>query len=248
MFVRLKRAFCAALILGWALPGPIGAAPPMTDAERAERAASNYRDGLAALNQGADGRAMLNLIVACGLGEPKACYETGNLYIDSTGSARDPVKSASFFTRACDGGVREGCFRLAVQFHDGDGMPSDLVQAARHYATACDLNLAQGCSSLGLIYRDNFDTNPDALAKDGVLANELLTKGCNGGDAQGCSMMGVAYIVGKAVTCDYAQALGWYQKAIALGETEEAALENAADLPDLIAAGVDCKAFDGNED
>jgi len=147
---------------------------------------------------------------ACELGEAASCNETGFLYDEGQGVAKDAATAARYYAKACDADFASGCHNLAIDYHTGEGVAADANKAAFYERRACDRGDAAGCHNLGIFY-----DNGTGVAKDVVRAAALYRQACDGGNAGGCYALGVDYETGEGVDKNLAQAKAYYQKSCA---------------------------------
>jgi TPR repeat protein len=100
-------------------------------------------------------RVARSLAAACDGGEDAACAALGEFYRAGHGVARNPVRAAELFERACAGtGAADGCLALGELYRVGDTVALDERRAQQLFERACDAGSGRACWELAQLYRD----------------------------------------------------------------------------------------------
>ena len=82
-------------------------------------------------------------------GDPKACLELGDLFLEGAEVPRDVYRAATLFEQAAKGGEANGWFRLGKIAHDGLDGPVDLGRALDYFTLAARSGVAEAQHNLG---------------------------------------------------------------------------------------------------
>jgi serine/threonine protein kinase/TPR repeat protein len=144
-----------------------------------------------------DSRAATFFSKACDIGNADGCFQLGWLYDAGfmnwqfgkgipDGSVfrveRDYLRSAAFYSKACNAGSAESCYNLAEKYASGYyGPQQDFSRAAEFYDKACYFGYARGCSKLAIRYQYGVGVGREVWE-----AKKLYTKACTMGDESAC--------------------------------------------------------------
>ncbi|MDP3119321.1 MAG: tetratricopeptide repeat protein [Sulfuricurvum sp.] len=92
------------------------------------------------------------------------------------------VKSAEYFTKACNNGYVGGCEGLGDMYKDGLGVEQNNFKAAELYIKACKGGMGGGCNNLGRMYELG-----EGVRQNKAKAKEYYGKACDLKQDVGCS-------------------------------------------------------------
>jgi TPR repeat protein len=121
----------------------------------------------------------------------------------------------------CTADDAQACNAAGVMFEFDEGASSEPTLASGFYSRACDGNYAQGCNNLAWLYlrgRGVPQDQPHAMLLF-MAAFDSAKLACMRGDASGCLLAGELLYEGRGVQADDAQAVAFFEKACAGGET-----------------------------
>lgn len=215
----------------------VGPARDLPRAERLYRQACEARDGLGCTGLGwlsrgsaaeeAFSRARPLLEVACTRDDPEACFASGLLKLEGKGGpVEEPAAEAQLrralelLTAACHAGTGAACARAASLLEAGPAPMRDDSRALVYLRKACDGGVPGGCSALALRYLTGRGVSRDNALAQAFLqrSGELFRASCEAGEAAACVELGQAFALGQGVPVDPVRALGYHEKACALGE------------------------------
>jgi len=64
-------------------------------------------------------------------GDPVACFNLGNHYVQGQGVARDEVEATKWYREAAERGDAEAQRNLAIMYHNGQGVPRNDVESLK---------------------------------------------------------------------------------------------------------------------
>ena len=150
-----------------------------------------------------------------------AARNLGYRYRDGNGVAADGKVALQWFRKAADGGNADAENEVGVAYFKGiDGLTADPAEAMRWYQKSAAHGNIDAARNLGYLYRNGI-----GVAADGKVALQWYRKAADAGDAFSENEIGVAYLKGiGGLTADPVEAVRWFQKSAAQGNT--AAAEN----------------------
>ncbi|MDQ3035309.1 MAG: sel1 repeat family protein [Myxococcota bacterium] len=159
--------------------------------------AEEFEDGERAARDGDIEGAQRLFARSCDIGNPCACTELGESYVDPPAAtvARDAERGATLLERGCEGGDSWGCYMLATAIWRF--FPERIEHARDLYDDACDDGLPDACSALGRFRASGVDG--DRSERD---AMRLYDRACRGGSQHACVMLGEAYAEGLGTSRD----------------------------------------------
>jgi TPR repeat protein len=129
-------------------------------------------------------------------GDPAAQNEMGIRYRLGHDVDKDPVKAVRWFLKAARQGYAKAYFNLGTAYYNGDGVPTNDLNYCAWFIFSADASDERG---------------KDALART---TQELSTKQMNR-----CEVIAAtAYLTGKLIKQDYANAMRWYLAAANKGD------------------------------
>jgi uncharacterized protein len=100
-----------------------------------------------------DKNSVANTLKRCEAGESLGCEQVALDYASGLkGVAKDPVKAAFYYEKACKGGESYSCSSLATMYRDGEGVEKSLTKSLSYQNKACDGGSTHSCYSLGVTY------------------------------------------------------------------------------------------------
>ncbi len=131
------------------------------------------------------GKAITAAERGCALGEPRACYNLGYLYL-ADGVGHDEAQAQVLFSQGCQRREPDACNKLGLMALRGQGQPPHPARALRYFRQACSFGLALGCTNSGLVLLDH-DSEPQL--RDEARGLDFLRQGCRGNDQNACSVL-----------------------------------------------------------
>ena len=157
--------------------------------------ASDYENGLSALNRGDNTEALELFEKSCGLGESTGCIASGYMYSNGIGVIQNYTTAKGFFESACAKGSMDGCSDLAHLYYNGYGVEHDYKLAYKLYRLACSKESLSGCHVLANQYADGF-----GVEKNWSEAVKLYTKVCDSRKIESaCYDLGLMYYQGEGI-------------------------------------------------
>jgi TPR repeat protein len=100
-----------------------------------------------------DKNSATNTLKRCEAGEALGCEQVALNYASgSKGVAKNLVKAAFYYDKACKGGESYSCSSLATMYRDGEGVKKSLSKSLSYDNKACDGGSSYSCSDLGSRY------------------------------------------------------------------------------------------------
>jgi TPR repeat protein len=159
---------------------------------------------IVAVGLSACGRAS-RLRARCLSGDVQSCSLAGDMYTTGqNGTARDMVRAAEMYERACAGGMADICNTLGETYERTGTVEGGVQRAEELFQRACEGGSSAGCLNLGLAF---------AARDDKLRALELYERSCNGGWSAGCHHVGLVYDQGDGVPKDSGKAMAAYTRA-----------------------------------
>ena len=82
-------------------------------------------------------------------GDPQACFELGDRYVEGDGVPQDPTQAIPLFEQAAKGGMANAWFKLGKIYHDGLGVPNDYERALEYFTKAARANVTEAQHNIG---------------------------------------------------------------------------------------------------
>ncbi len=112
---------------------------------------AGYLGGLEAYKRGEYETALEEWSVAARLGDFRAQFGVGILYLYGRGAERDPIGAVGFFKEASARGYPDARYALGVMHQDGTGVTQNFAEAARLYELAAWQGMAKAQNNLGIL-------------------------------------------------------------------------------------------------
>jgi len=175
--------------------------------------ARTYFDGIHP--EPSDGRAQELFALACDLGHPRACFESGRHH--GEGQNTDDAKAAGYYANACELGAPSGCDAFVDMVLAGrtGGSVKEFPEA---FDVACEERESkQACSVLGEALIQGVD-----VPRDAERGRELLHRACTdeGSDILACANLARSYEEGLGGDRDRTEASQFYRWACIGGHAE----------------------------
>ena len=148
---------------------------------------------------------------AAATGNTEALAILGQMYLSGQqGVPQDYAQAYRYFWQAAKQKNPSGLFNLGLMYWQGMGVAKQPEKALTYFKAAREAGHMKAGRYIGLYHEQHGD---DALAVDDY------QQAANAGDITSQYYLGRAYELGKGIPRDYAQALAWYTKAAARGDT-----------------------------
>lgn len=142
----------------------------------------------------------------CTGGDVAACTQLGEMYATGDRVARNMVRAAEMYEKACSLGAADICNTLGEIYERGQELEGGLTRAEAFFRVACNGGSAPGCLNLGLVA---------ASRDDKKHAAELFERSCTEGWLPGCHRLAMAFDQGEGVLQDLDRAIALYERACA---------------------------------
>jgi len=145
-------------------------------------------------------------------GNAKAQYLLGTMYLNGTGTKKNPDKAMKILLIAAKQGVVDAQYKIGDMYYSGDGITQNFKKAFPWIQKAAKQGNERAQSTLGMMYYHGrgIPSNPKKTAK-------WLRKAANQGGAYAQFNMGILYRDGTGVTRDKRKAEAWFRKSAAQG-------------------------------
>ncbi|AKF04925.1 tetratricopeptide repeat protein [Sandaracinus amylolyticus] len=154
-----------------------------------------FEEGMRAAASGDVENSRRLLAVACDSGNPCACTEIGESFVDPADGARDVQRGALLLERGCAGGDIWGCYALGSAIFRF--IPDRIEHARDLFEDACEDGVPEACLEIGRFRMTGVDGDRSALD-----ALQFYERACREGVQHACVVLGEAFAEGVGTPRD----------------------------------------------
>lgn len=164
-------------------------------------------------------------------GSVAAEYDLGLIYLYGQGVPIDYIEAEKWFHKAADHGLPSAQYFLGLMYHEGQGITKNYTESFKWLKKAADLEYTKAETALGYMYYDG------DIIQDRILARKWFERAATKNDPDAQFGLGNIYKDGAGVQKNNAEALKWYRKSAAQGNTQAKEVLNELEQPEQIIKG-----------